>query len=150
VKDGDSVPVNLLDGRYVLQVERLVNLPIGDDYAELLIVPAEGWERARIERLLELVEASGLIFVRNGQDVPAADFAAHLRNKWGASKQPNLTVEQFIEHIASRSISSGEPYRVKHSTGETGPAADWLRGQVADGPPSSAMPATEKTAPPGE
>jgi hypothetical protein len=38
-------------------------------------------------------------------------------------------VEDFIERAASKSILSGEPYRVRCADGKTVPAADWIRAE---------------------
>ncbi|MFH1109225.1 MAG: DUF5329 family protein [Planctomycetota bacterium] len=130
IGDGDSLQLKLADETYVLRVDRLVNLLFDNDYVEFSLAPIGEWEKSEVERMLRKIEESGLTFVRNGEEVPAGIFAAHLRTKLQASRRPGMTSEQFIEHVASRSIASGEAYLVTLDGGQTKPVATWLRERV--------------------
>lgn len=83
-------------------------------------------EKAKIEALIQRVEKSGLIFIRNGQEYPAAKGADHLRRKWNWAGDRIKTARQFIEYIGAGSSQSGKPYLVKFPDGKTVPARDWL------------------------
>ena len=70
-------------------------------------------ERARIERLIDFVEAQKDIrFVRNGSDYSAKDAAKFLRSKFDKMGEHVSTAQQFIEQIASKSSTSDELKRM--------------------------------------
>lgn len=136
MREGDVVAFQHVGGTYRLALNRLVNLLVGDDYAVFRVTPdsrAPVDERARIERLLQALEKSGARFVRNGKVATAAEAAAHLRQKLAAVPSNSVaSVEQFIERLATRSSTSGTPYRVLTPDGRDVPAADWLREVAKD------------------
>jgi len=70
--------------------------------------------------------------VRRGAPYLAATpaFATLLREKYARSGLKNVSVEEFIEQIATRSSTTGKPYRVKLPGGEVVEAAVWLRRQA--------------------
>jgi hypothetical protein len=93
--------------------------------------PAARDERARIEALLAAVETSGLTFVRNGVPHDAKAAVAHLRRKWKRAPR-ELTAEQFIEKIASRSSTTGRDYLVRIEDGTEAAAGDWFRARLKE------------------
>lgn len=129
---GSVVTFSLEDGRYELALVRLVNVLIGDDYAEFELRPEGTDETAKIDALLRRIAASDATFLRGDTRWSGADAAAHLRRKLAQAPPGSIvTVDAFIEHIASRSSTTGEPYRVRTPDGRERPAADWLREQAA-------------------
>lgn len=89
-------------------------------------VLAQGNAQAEIDYLIGRVERSGCEFVRNGSAHPAPEAAAHLRKKLSAARR-SLNVEQFIDHIASKSSMSGEPYLIRCAGRGDETSAVWLR-----------------------
>ncbi|MFM9886044.1 MAG: DUF5329 family protein [Burkholderiales bacterium] len=79
-----------------------------------------------IEFLITRIAQSGCQFVRNGNVYPANEAAEHLRRK-RASVRSALTPDQFIEHIASKSSMSGEPYLIRCTGQHDEPSGPWLR-----------------------
>lgn len=99
----------------------------------LLLAAATAWgapppaELARIERLIQFVEAQkGVYFVRNGSDYSPQDAAKFLRSKFSKMGEHVNTAQQFIEQIASKSSTSGEPYLIRFDDGRVVPAARLL------------------------
>jgi hypothetical protein len=132
MRAGDHVDVDLGEGRYVLRVEQLHNLLIGDDHAVLALLPAETFERDRIESLLRRIAAAQVTFVREGKDYTPAEAAAHLRRKYEAAKDKVTTLEAFIADVASRSSLTGNAYSIKHADGSSQSAEAWLRAEASN------------------
>ncbi|MEX2317506.1 MAG: DUF5329 family protein [Pirellulales bacterium] len=107
---------------YSLKLSQLNNSLIGEDFASLIISEsADGvlTEEAKIERLLAAVRGlQGAKFIRNGAEYSAEEAADHLRMKWRAASGKITTAQQFIEGVASRSSTSGEPYQIRMPDGE--------------------------------
>lgn len=117
--------------RYRVEMAELKNLLIGNDYAVLRFSSGPS-ERARIEALLKAIETSGLKFVRNGKEYDGAAAARHLRRKWNAAGSRIETAEQFIEHIASGSSTSGKPYEMVLADGTRVKTRDWLTERLSE------------------
>ncbi|NOX57476.1 MAG: DUF5329 domain-containing protein [Planctomycetes bacterium] len=139
LREGDSVRLDLEEKDYVLVLDRLVNLLLGRDYAVFSLVSADAWEQSEIERLLTLVGESEHIFLRTGDDTSGKRvdqelkgdvFSTLLRQKLSFATPRVVSVNQFIEQIASRSWTSGKPYQVRLSNGDTVAAAIWLRQRL--------------------
>lgn len=79
-----------------------------------------------VEFLIARIEQSSCQFVRNGKAYPVADAADHLRRKQQAARK-DLSPEQFIEQIASKSSISGEPYLIRCKDLADEPSGPWLR-----------------------
>src|SRR4051794_29924012 len=88
--------------------------------------------KVEIDQLIAFVRDSGVRFIRNGQEYPAAEGADHLRDKLAKAGDRVKTTEDFITGIASKSYISGKPYLVKFADGRTQPAGDWLRTHLAE------------------
>lgn len=131
-----------LDGApVVLEVEQLVNYMIGNDFAVLRLrsgggasapvsaAPSAAVPAVTIDRLLEDLQRSGAVFIREGEAFDATRAASHLRDKW--KRAPEITTpEDFIERIASRSSTTGRPYRVRLPDGTESEAGPWLRARL--------------------
>ena len=140
MKEGDELPISVGGEDYILRLDRLVNLLIGDDYGVFSFMPIDRRDARKIEDLLEIIAASDVIFIRHEREFSGKTFAAHLRQKRQHFRPRDATLSEFIDSVASRSLANGEPYGVKLSTGKTIPAADWLNQQASKlGSPSRAV-----------
>lgn len=89
-------------------------------------------EAARIERLLQFVEAQKQAkFIRNGNAYSAREAAQFLRAKYAKMGEHVATAAQFIEQIAARSSTTGQPYLMRLPDGRTLPSAQVLDEELA-------------------
>ena len=96
-------------------------------------------EVTAIHYLLEEVGKSKVVFIRNGKEHSAKEAKEHLAYKmkmarrmfWFFGPKKNVTVQEFIEKIASRSSSSGKEYSVRLTDGKTLSTGDWLRAMLS-------------------
>lgn len=95
---------------------------------------------AAIEELLERVRASDAIFIRNGREYRGARAARHIERKYQYFRDQVSTPEDFIRLAATRSESSGRPYRVRMPDGEQKTSAEWLHGMLSELRDSCASP----------
>lgn len=90
-------------------------------------------EQRRIDALLDaLASDRHSRFVRAGVDYSGADAARFLRAKMQAQGGSVRTAEDFVERIASRSSTTGRPYRVCRAGGGCVDAAQHLRALLVD------------------
>jgi len=84
-----------------------------------------------IRELLEFVEQSDCIFIRNGAEYSGARARAHLERKLDYLKSKNRvkSAEDFIDLAATKSSLSGRAYEVRCSDGRK-PAAIWLHREL--------------------
>lgn len=102
-------------------------------------------DEQKIEFLLNEVENSGIVFIRNGDEHPAKKARQHLEYKYKMAKKRFLffgpsraiTVSEFIEKIASQSSTSGKDYHVKLKSGEVITTKKWLLEKLKEFKPSS-------------
>lgn len=87
-------------------------------------------EKQKIVYLLQRIAHSDMIFIRNEKEHSAKEAAKHLRMKYGFSQGRIQTAKQFIDMIASRSLSSGEVYRIKTRDGISYPVRDILYNEL--------------------
>jgi len=154
VRRGDELPFTFNRERYWLSVEKLENFLIGDDYGIFKVSTTQSAETKKIERLLDRVKESAIVFVREGREYSGSEAADHLRGKLRRAGARIATLDEFIDSIASRSATTGKPYRIRPRGGEMVNARAWLReqarklaGEQQPGPqPSETAPA--ETAPP--
>jgi len=83
-----------------------------------------------IDALLAFVASSDCTFVRGGTSYPGPDASKHLARKLGSARSMILTADAFVDHVASASSMTGEPYRVR-CRGQERLARDWLREELA-------------------
>ena len=83
--------------------------------------------------LLEYVGASGCQFYRNGSWHDPTAAQAHLRDKYDAlaARGQVTTAEDFIAKVATKSMLSGQAYKVKCAGGSEVPTAAWLSQALA-------------------
>jgi hypothetical protein len=84
---------------------------------------------AEIDHLLGFIASSPCRFVRNGKAYDAAAARDHIARKYDYAKRWIQTAEQFIEYTATKSSTTGEPYRVI-CPGREEPSADWLTREL--------------------
>lgn len=131
---GQSVRFDFEGAHYALVLTHLSNALVGQDFATFrLEVAAPGAagmpENEVIERLLQSVAGlQGAVLNRNGSDHPPAEAAEHLRRKW--ESEGEMTAEQFIDGIATKSSLSGRAYEIRHGDGRTEALADFLRAEM--------------------
>jgi hypothetical protein len=122
------------DGEYRLRLTELANALVGEDFATFEIsdaIIASLTESQKIERLLAAVESlEGAVFVRNGVDYSADDAASHLRSKLQVAGDRIATADAFIEHIGSKSSTTGETYQIRFGDGRVIPAGEFLRAEL--------------------
>jgi hypothetical protein len=82
-----------------------------------------------IDHLLQYIENSDCIFIRNGRESNAAKAQAHIQNKYVYVKGRVKTAEDFIKYAATKSSMSGKPYKLRCSKKEIY-VADWLYSEL--------------------
>jgi len=87
---------------------------------------------ADIEYLLDRVEHSDYIFIRNGSEHNGAEAAKHMRRKYEyfLEKGEIVTVEDFIDLAGTKSLITGRQYLVRLPDDTVLPTADWLHGEL--------------------
>ncbi len=84
-----------------------------------------------IDYLIGEIGSSGCTFMRNGKFLSARFARGHLRSKRRLNAHLIDSTEEFIEKIASRSVTSGKPYLIKCRGQAAQPAGDWFTGLLA-------------------
>ncbi|TWO73162.1 hypothetical protein FN976_02695 [Caenimonas sedimenti] len=114
----------------MLQVLRA--LAIGLWALQAAAAPTPAPVRAEIEALLGKLESSSCQFERNGSWHSASEARSHLLRKLEAIERRGTIqgTEQFIELAASKSSSSGQPYRVRCGSGAAAGSGPWLHEQL--------------------
>lgn len=85
--------------------------------------------RQEIDHLLQYIENSGCLFIRNGRENIASEARVHVQKKYEHFRNRVKTTEDFINDAATKSIISGTPYIVRCDGRETR-AADWLHKEL--------------------
>ncbi len=91
-----------------------------------MLFPQSLTEEQKINELINYVEKSEAMFVRNGTEYTGAKAAEHLRMKRKKAGDRIKTAKDFIDFIASKSSSSGEPYFMKFKNGQKIQVRDML------------------------
>lgn len=93
----------------------------------LLVAPAPMPEAQKIEALIRAVAAlQDAVFIRNGSEHTPAEAADHLRLKWRNAGKRVKTAPEFIQHCATGSSMSGQPYKIRYRDGREVASADFL------------------------
>ena len=91
-------------------------------------VPAE--QKSEVEHLVNYLESSDCLMIRNGTSHNGADAAGHVRRKYDYFRDDISSTEEFIELSATKSTISRKPYEV-HCPGEPPrKSADWLLDEL--------------------
>ena len=76
-------------------------------------------EKQKIEALINQVGAlKEANFVRNGTVYEPATAVRFLRGKWNANKTEVKSARDFIDKVASMSVTSGKPYVIRFKDGK--------------------------------
>ena len=89
------------------------------------IFPAEPLNDS-INYLLDYVANSHATFIRNGQTHTPQEAVEHIRAKYEHFKTEIKTPEDFIRLAASKSLLSGQPYRVRTADRKEMRLDEWL------------------------
>lgn len=89
-------------------------------------------EKQKINMLLDRIESSDCIFIRNGVRHNSKAAREHLELKLSKAGGRIKTARQFIKYLASKSSWTGRPYCVEMKNGTKYKAADWLTMQLKD------------------
>lgn len=88
-------------------------------------------EQARIDRLIAYIESrKDVSFVRNGKDYSCADAARFMRAKMRTMGEHVTTARQFIDQIAAKSSTTGQPYLIRFADGSVQSAAQFLGDEL--------------------
>lgn len=95
----------------------------------LIIAPAataaESLEQT-VNYLLDHIEKSDAVFIRNGSHYTGPEAAAHIKAKYDHFKKEIKTPEDFIRLAASKSLLSGKLYLAQPKGGKEQPMSEWL------------------------
>ncbi len=128
VKEGDRIEFPFGGRTYRLGVLSFDRKLVGND--SVVLEFTEGLsETERIESLLKAIEESKLVFLRNGSEHDGPAAAAHLRRKLRAAGDRVRTAREFIDGIATKSSTSGEPYQLRLADGTVTDLAPWLEAK---------------------
>jgi len=103
----------------------------------LVVALALSWVTAladtetEVNFLIDDVAASGCDFQRNGTVHDSVDAADHLRLKYRRGKRYADTAEHFIDHLATESSWTGQPYTVI-CDGVEEPSGEWLHRRLQE------------------
>lgn len=75
-------------------------------------------EEQKITELINYVEKSNAVFIRNGSEYPSKDAAEHLRMKRKKAGNRIKTAKDFVSEIASKSSMTGEAYKIRFKNGK--------------------------------
>jgi hypothetical protein len=95
------------------------------------ILPAETSADMETEilHLLNYIQQSACIFIRNDKEYDGQAACDHIDKKYSYAKRHIKTTDDFIRYAASQSSISGKPYRVR-CEGREMPTAEWLRAEL--------------------
>ena len=79
-----------------------------------------------INYLLDYVANSHATFIRNGQTHSPQEAVDHIKAKYEHFKSEIKTPEDFIRLSASKSLLTGQPYRVRTADGKETRLDEWL------------------------
>lgn len=136
LRKGDQFEFTHGGARFSVRVLE-IDIPfLGADSAVFFIKDAASKaipENEKIDRLIESVaKMDGASFIRNGSSYASARAADHLRSKRNSAGSRIETAAQFIEHIASRSSTTGEAYQIKLPSGETVFSEDYFTRRLKE------------------
>ena len=88
-------------------------------------------EKHKIEALIKQVgDLKGAKFLRNGSTYEPSTAVRFLRGKWDANKAEVKTVRDFIDKVATKSGTSGQPYLMRFHDGREIPSREFLLAEL--------------------
>ena len=99
--------------------------------ASFFLVPATSFASTQdeINHLLNYIETSDCVFIRNNSRHTPDKAVAHIKRKYNYLKKRIKTTDDFIKGAASKSSMSGKPY-MSICDGREIATADWLRAEL--------------------
>jgi hypothetical protein len=91
--------------------------------------PLQAGMGAEIDHLLWYIESSDCQFNRNGTIHESRDAVNHIRRKYTHTKRWIKSTEDFIRYAATKSSTTGRPYKVI-CKGVERPMAEWLTEEL--------------------
>jgi hypothetical protein len=88
-------------------------------------------QRPEVDYLIAFLENSDCVMLRNGKAHDAREGAQHVRRKYDHYRDEIRTTEDFIARAATRSLVTGQAYRVRCPGQPERPAAEWLNEALA-------------------
>ena len=86
-------------------------------------------KETEIQHLLNFVNNSQCLFIRNGSTHSGPDAKAHIMKKYDYYKSRIDSAEEFIEYSATKSTMSGKKYKVR-CDGKEYLTAQWLNDEL--------------------
>lgn len=84
-------------------------------------------ESEKIELLIDCIRSmKGATFIRNGSEHTCQEAAQHLQAKWEKHSSKIKSAQDFITHLATKSSTSGELYKIRFPDGKEKPTATVL------------------------
>ncbi|EMI72642.1 YfeK family protein [Leptospira noguchii] len=80
-----------------------------------------------LNSLMEVLESCGCKFIRNGSEHEPKEAREHMERKLKTVDGKIHTIQEFIDHIGSKSSISGKPYFVKFADGKMVESRVWLK-----------------------
>lgn len=88
-------------------------------------------KNAKIEALIAHVEGlDGAKFIHNDSEYDAKTAGKFLRAKWDRDKKEIKTAADFIAKVATKSSTSGKPYKIKFKDGKEVESGPYLTEQA--------------------
>lgn len=143
--EGDEAMINYHGKYYKVYAEELINHLFSEDYGQFVFNHIDSVEyntwitelnrkreqnkkvKQEIHTILQEVEKSDLVFIRNGELYNANEAANHLREKYEMEKQDISSFSDFVTQVASYSMLSGEHYLVIEQNGDTLQLNTWIQ-----------------------
>ena len=100
----------------------------------LIVFPAHSFADTtddEIRYLIGSVGRDGCAFIRNNRKYSRRQAREHLRSKWRLNERLVESAEDFIEKIASRSVTSGQHYRIQCRREQHITAEEWFAKLLA-------------------
>ena len=79
-----------------------------------------------IDYLIGSIGKNGCTFIRNGERLPSRDARAHLKSKRKRNAHVFDSTEEFIEKIASASVTTGKNYLISCRGKDKQPTREWF------------------------
>ncbi|HVJ81338.1 MAG TPA: DUF5329 family protein [Planctomycetia bacterium] len=96
-----------------------------------VVAPDAESEKKKIEGLIKHVEdLKDAKFIRNDVEYDPKTAATFLRRKLSSAKGDVKTAANFIEKLATKSSTTGKPYKIKFSDGKESPSGDYLKAEL--------------------
>ena len=90
-------------------------------------------EKEKIDLLLKAIkELKNVKFERNGSIHEAEDAVKLLKTKLNKVGVDNITAQEFIDKIASKSSTTGKPYYIVYPDGDKVPAGEFLKKKLSE------------------